>query len=256
MEVRTSRLEVLFLMFCARVMMSSSCGCLCSRSPLVTYNHKTGVLKWPGFSGPDVVCNGSGRGKWNFNIFKVKANTLSGLILVSWPAGVRWWCGSHLCLPLWRCWIWASGGWGGASPLAPWPSGWDRSGQPALGCDGAPRSADWPCELQAAHSLRDTHNPNTQLDLEEQRECPFHLSAQHSLVKCCWDTCFVHGDRGCCGVSFNLTSRAFQSAASCSILLCTNTHTSCSFSSTSLFMCTSDRYHFVYLNREKSKITS
>lgn len=36
-EVRTSRLDVLFLMFCARVKMSSSWGCRCSRSFFVTW---------------------------------------------------------------------------------------------------------------------------------------------------------------------------------------------------------------------------
>ncbi len=143
-----------------------------------------------------------------------------------WPAGGRWWCGSPLCLPPWRCWIWASGGWGAASPPALWPSGGGRWDPPAPDWDAAPRSSDWACEPQTARSLKHTHtHTHTHVNpLKEQRERPLHLSVLRSPVNCCCETC-VHGERGCCGVSFSLTSRAFQSAASCSILLYKHTCT-------------------------------
>lgn len=55
-------------------------------------------------------------------------------------------------------------------------------------------------------------------------ECLCDLFVLYTPVKCCWATCCVHGDRGCDGVSFNLMSRAFQSAASCSIFPYTKKH--------------------------------
>lgn len=137
MDVRTSRLEVLFLIFWARVKISSSWWWRCSRSLFVTCQRRGQAHRH------------SQTRPW---LTQLCTTTIEILMHSQhpwcWPVDAPWWSWSPRCPPQWRYWIWASAWSEQASPIVPWPSCWGQwePRRPLCGAygGGAPRLPAWP----------------------------------------------------------------------------------------------------------------